>query len=108
MLKWVKAALIILFVATAFWMLLFFESLQHYREYVRDYYEEREREKQRILEKYGLHADFPPAAKSYWEWDIGGVVLFVGFGLLCAWIALFEKAMRDFLEDTDTMRLRGC
>jgi len=90
MLKWVRAAVIILFVATVLWANSFFLSLQDYRRYVKDYYEKCEQEKQRALEEHGLHVDFW-MTKSYREWNSGGITLLFGFLLLCAWITVILK-----------------
>lgn len=79
-----------LLAATLLWAPLFFLSVQDYSVYVEEYYEKCEQEKQRILEKYGLHADFF-IPKSYWEWNDGAIMLLFGFVLLCAWITVALK-----------------
>lgn len=90
MLKLARAVLIVLFVASVLWAILFFLSLQGYNGYVRDYYEGCEQERQRILEEDGLHVSFW-IAKAYWEWNNGGIILLFGFALLWAWIMAVLK-----------------
>ena len=88
--KWVRALLPILFIATLLWGVVFFLSLQDYNEYVKDYYERCEQERRRALEEYGLNVDFW-GPKSYQKWNNGGVILLFGFALLCVWITIFLK-----------------
>ena len=77
------------------WGAVFVFRLQDYNEYVKDYYEKCEQARRRALEEYGYHV-FLAEAKSYWEWNNGGIISFFGLALLCVWITIFlnKKSLR--------------
>ena len=83
---------VMLLVATIFWGVLFYQSIQEWRKYVKDYYERCEIERQRVLEEHGLRVYFG-LPTLYWAWNGGGVILLSGCVLLCSWIvsALVKK-----------------
>jgi hypothetical protein len=81
--------LAIALIATVLWGIMFFLSLQNYNEYVKDYHEKCEEARRRGRE-HGLIVDCG-IAKSYLEWNNGGIILLFGFAILCGWITIFLK-----------------
>ncbi len=74
-----------LLVATVIWGALCYGSIQEWRRYVKDFYEECWMEKQRLEAEGGLIVDYG-LAQVYWEWNGGGIIFVAGIVLLFAWI----------------------